>query len=166
MQVDDDFAARAAAVAREIESAFAGVKHPGLDAMVLSPKDYESQEIRQSFGNRHWRDLPFSMISYHREAFARLTPAAYPFYLPAYMRAALSPESAADDICVYTVYALAPSSWSNPREIAFFEERYQRLTEPQRNAVRSFLRFIGEQWEGYLGEHAFDQRRSVWMRPA
>jgi hypothetical protein len=166
MQVDDDVAARAAAVAREIETAFADVKHPGLDNMVLSPQYDESQEIRRNFGKQHWRDLPFRMMFYHREAFARLTPAAYVFYLPAYMRASLSPDPDADDIRVYTIYALAPIDWKEPREVAFFEERYQRLTQPQRDAIRSFLRFIGEQWEGYTDTRAFDKRRSVWMRPA
>jgi hypothetical protein len=166
MQVDDDFTARAAAVAREIESAFAKVKHPGTRDMVLSPGFPDPEEIRRDFGDQHWRDLSFQTIFYHREAFAWLTPAAYPFYLPAYLRAALSPDPDAGDIRVYTVYALAPRDWKDPRAVAFFEERYQRLTEPQRAAIRSFLRFLGDYWEGYTDERAFDKRRSVWMSPA
>jgi hypothetical protein len=166
MQVDDDFTAGAAAVAQEIETAFAKVKHPGVKDMVLSSGFPDPEEIRRDFGTQHWRDLPFRLISYHREAFAWLTPAAYVFYLPAYLRAALRTESTAGDICLYTIFALAPRDWKDPRAVARFEERYQRLTDPQRNAVRSFLRFIGEHWAGYLGERAFDERRSVWMRPA
>jgi hypothetical protein len=166
MQVDDDFAARAAAVTKEIESAFAKVKHPGVKDMVLSPGFPDPEEIRRDFGNLHWRDLPFRTIFYHREAFAWLTPAAYAFYLPAFMRASLSTEPGAGDICTYTIIALAPRDWNDPRAVAKFEERYQRLTEPQRNAVRSFLRVIGERWEGFTDDRAFDKRRSVWMRTA
>lgn len=166
MQVDDDFAARAAAVTREIETAFAKVKHPGVGNMVLSPGFPDPEEIRRDFGTQHWRDLSFQTILYHREAFAWLTAAAYPFYLPAYMRAALNPDPDAGDIRVYTVYALAPIDWKDPKTVAKFEERYQLLTEAQRGAVRSFLRTIGERWDGYLDMNAYDKRRSVWMRPA
>lgn len=167
MQVDDpEIQAHVDAVTREIHSAFGKTKHPGAQHLVRSPASCDGEEIRNDFGKQHWRDLPYKTILYHREAFGWLLPAAYVFYLPAYMLAAMRSDPGVDDIRIYTIYALAPRRWDEPSEVARFEERYQLLTEPQRSAVRSFLGFIHEHHEGYRGERAFDRRRSVWMRPA
>ena len=80
----------AAALARAIDDAFGSAPQPRDDALVLDD-GIESERVRAALSGRHWREVSLAEVAGPlRSALGFLAPAAYRFYLPAFMTAAVS----------------------------------------------------------------------------
>jgi len=81
-----------------------------------------------------------------RETLGFFTPAAFRFYLPAYMMVSLDPdhEAEADIIPEYTVFDLTPpvGERDNVYGWKYFLEKMNGFTESQKQAIRSYLRYM------------------------
>lgn len=127
----------------QIESAFHDVPYPGDDHLV--PKtpvsDRERQEIAHDFGGRDWHDLDVAYLRQRSEALFLLTPEAFRYYLPAYMRAAILDPVEADLVPAAVVMALTPSE-RDEGITSLVRARLRDLTPPQRRAVAATLRYF------------------------
>ena len=120
-----------AAVIRQIEEACADVPYPG-DQNIFTPDSYDDEDILNYFHGTTWRGHDPVALRAHSSAFTFFTPAAFHYWLPAFMIAAIKNPDEADVILDYI-----PRSVSNQ----YARERWLLFTEKQRNAVAAFLRF-------------------------
>jgi hypothetical protein len=74
-----------------LTAAFAAARHPGDDALVSGDVSYdpEYRDVAKAFAGKHWSDLSFRFVHDHRDALPLLTPAAFRFFVPAYLLACL-----------------------------------------------------------------------------
>lgn len=93
--------------------------------------DYESFE-REVRGKR-WNEVPATFWEFHHDALFFLGPSVMPDYLPGYLAAVVRREAALSALPGFLLEALTR------REGERFDERFSRLTSPQRRAVRSAL---------------------------
>jgi hypothetical protein len=75
-----------------IDEAFVGIPYPGDDHLLIdmSGAHLEGERIRSAFAGRDWRDISVDTINANRSALAFLSAAAYAFYLPAFLKAAVT----------------------------------------------------------------------------
>jgi hypothetical protein len=119
---------------QQVEVAFASVPHPG-DGNLLHPETNAEEEVRSFRGYRAWQDVPASVIS--RESLAFLSPAAFRFFLPAFLRHALLSFRRSSDFTVdSTIYALNPGA-DDLREYSL--SQYSKVEPKEARAVCDFL---------------------------
>jgi hypothetical protein len=73
------------ALKEKIKAAFAARPYPGDDQLVDEPKDWEIALTEEVFRGLHWSDVAPEVIECHNSALSFFTPAAWRFYLPAFM---------------------------------------------------------------------------------
>ncbi len=132
-----------AALVRQLEVAFGRLKHPGpdniSDASLSTP---EAGAMATDFAGAHWMDLDPQHVRKHWSGLIYLTPEAYRFYLPAYIRAALTfPDRIGrGDIQEGTILSLGPIELKEPGAgERLFRERISLLTDEQKRTVATFL---------------------------
>jgi len=136
-----------AAVIRQIEDAWADAPYPG-DENIFTPDSYDDEDIGNYFHGTTWRGHDPVALRAHGSAFTFFTPAAFHYWLPAFMLAAIENPDAAD-----VILDQIPRSVSNQ----YASKRWPLFTEPQRNAVAAYLRF---QIEAF-GDGAEDDRKAL-----
>jgi hypothetical protein len=73
----------------DIVQAFAQTPYPGDDALVLGDASYdpEYREVAAAFRRKQWRQLSPAFVHQHRDVLPLLSPAAFRYFLPAYLLA-------------------------------------------------------------------------------
>lgn len=125
----------------EISEALAGLAtafppHPldpthAFDEWGTTYLDYASFE-RDARG-KSWTELPSAFWEFHHDALFFLGPSVVPDYLPGFMAAVVRGDPALDSLPGFLIEALTR------REGERFDERFSRLTDLQRHAVRNAL---------------------------
>jgi hypothetical protein len=145
---------------REIEAAFRDVQHPG-DANMLDPEslDNHENEIRGLRGFSSWQSIPDDIVALENAALNFLSPLAFQFYLPAYMKWSLLNLRASSSFTAdATIYALTPSS-----HFVHSVARYALFSPAQVRAVVSFLRVMAASPDSADAEVAEQGLRSYWL---
>ena len=149
----------ATALVAKIEEAFAAASRPRPDQLVTS-RQPDAEEVRRDFGKVHWRDLSEEVLMHHRASLVFLTPEAFRFYLPAYLRASLlaKDRTVRTEVRTYTLSALAPLKGRDPGR---FERRVSLLESAERDAIRGFVALVRED-AGSWRDFPATRRGSVW----
>lgn len=123
----------------------------------------ECEELRESFGGRHWSDLPADVIRYQREALVLLTTEAFRAYLPAYMLLALRSDDPANaDVQQYTLFSLAPEERERRHELI---GRIASWSAAEIDAVVAYLRAVAADRINGFDDEINEALRIVW-KPA
>ncbi|MEQ8673540.1 MAG: hypothetical protein RLP44_05820 [Aggregatilineales bacterium] len=95
----------------KIERAFADVPYPE-DGRIVDDRFhcYECEDMHNAFVDKQWQSLTDAVYLRHHKEMSILTPAAFRYFLPAYMRAAVVDPVQADLAADYIVYSLTPPS--------------------------------------------------------
>ena len=80
----------------ELEVSFGHLPTPPSRRIVVDNDDLECQQIREKLGGHHWRDLAIDDLAGESDALSFLTPEAFRFYLPAFIRVSLTDPFRAD----------------------------------------------------------------------
>jgi hypothetical protein len=124
---------------QEIERIFEHVSYPG-DNHITTPyhsgiRCSECAEIAERFKGQDWHSLSPEFLDRHYDNIFLMTAAAFHYYLPAYLRAALRlPDSQVQQA---TLSALCTSK--KPKQKLYFEERINTLTGAQLAVVKKFV---------------------------
>lgn len=143
---------------QHIDEAFRAMEYPGDENIVMdnSASDLESQKIKGLLKGHHWRDLPFEVMDQLRTALPFLTPAAYRFFLPAFMAYSVTDFDRADLIPFELVQTLTLPEASDLERIREGAKMHPEV-QP----------FSAAEWEGILkmlGEYqASGQAKSVFF---
>jgi hypothetical protein len=155
----------------QIERAFAAVPYPGDEHICQgTAAQFEGSEeanIAAVFRGRHWRDVPLEGLARYSATLTFLTPAAFRFYLPAYLLAVirLSSEEAArvpvaGDMEGWLIGSLQPAT-HNPVLWDYQHQRLDLLTPKQRGAVRSFCHWLYRKRLREDGERLYPDEKAL-----
>jgi hypothetical protein len=142
------------AVKLRILEAFETTPYPGDGGLVTDQSGYdpESSEIANAFKGKDWRDVSVEMLRSYAEALPLFTPAAFRYYLPAYMIGCVDSRYAVDVALDSVLFNLTPPKDRSGWEWDFFWTRAQRFSKREREAIRSFLELMEQyklsDWEG------------------
>ncbi|RKH13039.1 hypothetical protein D7V97_06660 [Corallococcus sp. CA053C] len=136
--------AREEQLRRHIENAFADVPRPADDRIAYAPGAWETPELIRDFRGRHWKDIPVERIRQHAAHLSLLSPEALPYYLPAYLLAALTDLDVRD----FLLSQLSIPDESHPDVRKYFQQRFGLLSSAQRNAIQMFLRWGRDEASG------------------
>ncbi len=140
----DEYNRRAAQIAARLEAAFASVPYPGDDNISASPQWHVNAEMDHFFKGRNWPGLSPEELSEQRFSLYHFTPAAFRFFLPAYMRAALLHSEVVDTVWEFVFGCLAPPEDSDSSAMQWFMARVEGLTPDQRSAAKAYICFYTE----------------------
>jgi hypothetical protein len=115
----------------QIEHVFANAARP----LAGNLFEGDSEGADELFRAREWHDLRSSELDYHSFALRVFSPAAFAYYLPAFMIAALENESLG--LADVLIDCLSPPS-NNPSRPSF-ARRWSCLTQQQQAAVIAFM---------------------------
>jgi len=151
-------------VVKQIRDAFADVKRPPDDKILHFPGTGGELWIESFLGSteKDWNDINPENIGYECSALAVVSPAAFFYYLPAYMTWELRNPSSSSNTVDYTLYDLDLTDRdANTRKI--MEDRFSALSETQGEAVLAFLKFMGGLY-GVDNEAANSAIASYWKK--
>jgi hypothetical protein len=148
-------------VVRQIEAAFRDVTHPGDAAMLNSDcLDDHEDDVRALRGFLSWQSIPDKVIESENAGLTALSPRAFQFYLPAYMKwSLLNLRASSAFTSDATIYALAPTA----SRIEQLVSRYSLLSPAQVRAVVSFLRIMADSPDFADADTAMQALRSYWL---
>ena len=141
-----------------IVEAFGDLVHDGGDRLYEGElADNYGQETSltrrlASLTYEHWLEIPDWAIADSRCALSYFGPESFRLHLPAYMVWTLDNLGSTSPSADMTIYALLPYD-DDPDIQQRRLERFAAFDEPQREAIRSFLRFAAEH-DGDLDGHA------------
>lgn len=172
-----------------IETAFGTVPYPGDDRIAgrspTCPDEYAYVAVY--FKGKHWREITLKGLREESPGppdacRCFMSPEAFRFYLPAYMRIAVEEYEAADVVAETVIFALMPPrederlfkiaeqagglgpNLFSPEQVqqrhAWWLERVSGLTDAQRRAVIVFLRSIDQSHGSRLSREALE----CWSR--
>jgi hypothetical protein len=125
-----------------IAGAFAATPYPGDEHIVYDNSDWhlECKAIRETFRGVRWQDLTFETLLYNRGSLSAFTPAAFCYYLPAYMIACMRHYRTADTMLDNVAYSLTKPD--KARFVPPFDAVVAKLSKPQKSAIRAFLEHL------------------------
>lgn len=153
------------AVRATIRKAFARTPYPGDEKLVIARagEDPECDQIAESFRGKNWRELPAGVIRGFADSLPLFTPAAFRYYLPAYMLASLgpneepasmrepmpgrAPDTAFDwyDVVNFVLFRLTLPEL--PEDCEYFLARARQFSVEERRAIARYLHLIAERKE-------------------
>jgi hypothetical protein len=124
-----------------IADAFAAVPPPGPAALVSGDRDYdpEYRHVAEAFEGKHWRELSPAFIREHRDALPLLTPAAFRFFLPAYLLACLDGAHDLDTAPLSVAASLSPPEPRDGAASDAFVRRSLPFTPVEASAICAYL---------------------------
>jgi len=150
------------AVISLIEDAFADAPHPG--DVLLHPSCHDDMDIQSFYGMRDWRQVDPSVIGRENAALSFFSPAAFRYFLPAFMIWTLNNYESSGSITVdNTIYSLDPRS-KDPELQRFVTSQYSLLSHRQRQAVIAFLEYMSTKSDGCYAQAAASALREFWNR--
>ncbi len=136
----------------EIRAAFTGRTCPPVDRIALHECE-ECAELRTAFAGITWTAVPDSLIELHPNSLPLFAPAAFAYYLPAYLLYALdhfSPDALASEM---TVYSVAPDP-ATEEHANWFRERFKELAPREVAVIETFLALVAA--DPVFGAHMVD----------
>lgn len=150
------------AVISLIDAAFAGVVHPG--DVLLHPSCRDDTDIRPFYGVRDWRSIDSHLIETSDAALCFFSPAAFQYFLPAFMVWTLDNCSTSDSFTVdATIYSLDPTTSDGPQQ-RFMLSKYALLSDQQRRAIVVFLEQMSKNPDHCDAEAAESALAKYWKR--
>jgi hypothetical protein len=133
-------------LAKEIESAFQDVTYPGDDNLVYdnSGRYWDVREAAQAFKSQHWKTIPLKVIVSNRDHLPFLTPAAFHFFLPAFLLASLLHPVEADTLNDNLIYLLTPPDETDRRKNWLLSIANKSSSE-QKAVIIAFMKFKMEE---------------------
>jgi len=130
----------------KILEAFKTTLYPGDEDLVADQSDYdpECMEIMSAFKGKDWTDVSVEMLRKYKEALPLFTPAAFRYYLPAYMSGCVDAYYDVDVALDSVLFNLTPPKSRSGWEWDFFWVRAQQFSEQERDAIRSFLELMAQ----------------------
>ena len=127
-------------------AAFANTPYPGDKNIVVDQNvfDPECTEIVNAFTGMKWQDVSVEMVLQFKEALPLFTPAAFSFYLPAYMVACVDAYYDVDVALDSVLFNLTPPVSQSGWQWDFFQARIENFAGLQVDAIRSFLALMIE----------------------
>jgi len=164
-----------AAVSLRIRTAFLPASSPADDPIVLAlpGDDPECDQILKAFGGRDWKEVSSETVRKFADALPLFTPAAFRYYLPAYMLASLEegggepfsnaePDSGFDngDVMDFVLFRLTlPEA---VEDCSYFLERAQQFSGRERGAIARYLETVAERKKTeWAGEELALQREEI-----
>jgi hypothetical protein len=136
-QLDPD--SEQAALVRAIADAFAEVEYPGDVHLIENPRHPEYEELTEFFRGTTWRSHSAAKLRWHSRALSLFTPAAWHYFLPAFVIADLEDPLATDVLGGTVRTQFAPTS--RQHDFRFASPRMSRLTAEQRKALAGYFRY-------------------------
>ncbi|MBL8155416.1 MAG: hypothetical protein JNM70_14625 [Anaerolineae bacterium] len=129
---------------QEIEYAFDHIDYPGDDNLVDNVEDVyvETYKLFLAFKGKHWKEIAHEVLYYYRLDFSVFTPAAFRFYIPAYMIASLRGDKR-DEIIQHVIWKLAPHQDTENASNEFLT-KIEPLSSEQKAAIKKFVKHYAE----------------------
>ncbi len=154
---------RRSAMARQIEAAFASREYPGDTHIVADAEDWESPEILEGLQGKAWDELSVATLFEQRLCLWMLTPEAFQYYLPAFIRAALLYPDQVDTLTEYTLFVLAPpAEEAEERKQRWFTCRVEGFDAAQKAAITEFVKLFVETETSYPDPDR-DRTAAFWL---
>jgi hypothetical protein len=130
-----------------IENSFRNTPYPGDDNMVspvvvggVELRDPEREEVAVILRGKTWRRLSKKNLARLRQELPSLSPAAFRYYLPAFMLAAVRDQEWDSFPLVYSLTLPSPAEGKQVRE--WMLARFSALTHEEHGAVSAFLKYL------------------------
>jgi hypothetical protein len=148
----------------KIEEAFESGAYPGDDNIVEKTVNVP-EEIQAAFEGKSWKEISIATTYRFRLDLPSFTPAAFRYYLPAFLIASLRSDPETDDIWYgeveeYTFYNLIPLVETSPFRERFVD-RMQGFNQKQKEAIKEFIRIFTRQ-NPYDREHYGRRIEEFW----
>jgi hypothetical protein len=112
-----------------IEKAWKDVPYPG-DDQIFTPKSYDDEDVTRYFSGTSWKGHTVQDLRAHSSAISSFfTPAAYHYWLPAFLIAAVEDPDELSQGYDSIIWSLLPN------EAAEFEARMALLTDAQKRTI-------------------------------
>lgn len=162
MTVDSSW--RRKAILDLIETAFGDLSVPDPGPVGDSCYPDENEERSAFFRGRHWNEIPPDEIPQEGSLLYHLTPEAFRFYLPAFMKAVVFNYERLDTLPEDLVSALTHKG----DERAYALRAFRLFTPGQKAAVRRFLEYIRDEHieEQHLPFAAEMALEKYWAKPS
>ncbi|MCY1044053.1 hypothetical protein OV208_22240 [Corallococcus sp. bb12-1] len=138
---------------QQIENAFSSVPRPDDNHIAYASDAWETTELIRDFRGLHWKDVPVEQIRQHAAHLSLFSPEALPYYLPAYLLAALTDLDVRD----FLLSQLSIPAESHLDLRTHFQNRFGTLSPEQRNAVQTFLRRMRDEASGPIEQRHWAQ---------
>jgi len=124
-----------------VRRAFWDVPYPGDDRLLEEDSSaiYEVEKLQSQDWNSHWANVPDSVIEWHANRLAFLSPEAYRFYLPAFISYSLEKPESSEPVLPFLVYNLMETA---ERKRDCYQRRIALFTPEQKSVVLDFLNFV------------------------
>jgi len=127
----------------KITDAFRSVPYPGDGNIIVNRQDLESLDIARAFRGMEWQKVPFETVFQHRDSLPFFSPAAFRYFLPAYMCHSILHYNDSDTLPEYIVYQLTPPRSNAPsEEWRWFNSNVGELDAKQRKAIVMYLQYM------------------------
>ena len=150
-------------IRESIDSAFKEVAYPGDDQIALHECP-ECRQVRDDFRGKSSQTLLDDVLGRHYDNLPLLEPAAFHYFVPAYMRYSL--EQPDSDVAFFTFQNLGMGGFD-----AFHLARFRRFNRQQREAVIAFLEFFksheieGDDQDNREYQDNLDAVIKIWKEP-
>ena len=133
-------------VKAKIAGAFDFTPYPGDENLVTDQSGYnpEASEIEGAFRGKDWKDISVETILKLKAALPLFTPAAFRYYLPAYMIACVDSYYDVDVALDSVFFNLTPPKSRRGWEWDLFWVRAQQFNKKERDAISSFLELMDQ----------------------
>lgn len=123
-----------------IRDAFRTTPYPGDDDLAShAGNNPDSRRLLEDLRGLTWLDVSAAMVLKHKDDLPWFTPAGFRYYLPAYMIAVVDHTDDVDVAHGSTISMLTRPPRRRGWDGEWFEARARLFTEPERDAIRSFL---------------------------
>jgi hypothetical protein len=141
------------ALKTKITEAFQKTVYPGDENLVPDAVgDPECIEIARTFKGKEWQSVPPEIVHEHKDALPLFTPAAFCYYLPAYLMACIDAREQIDVAWDSVIIRLTPPKNLQGSRMEFFRTRAEGFSPTQAEALLAFLEF------------AFEKEKADWAR--
>lgn len=125
-------------VCEAIREAFRGVPYPGDDNITVGQAYHpEDIEIAESLQGKHWEELPREIVCNYGFPMPLLTPAAFQYYLPAFLLARCKRGSQLGTELY--IMEILPLHREADEALCELQQRFDHFTSAQKKAIKYFL---------------------------
>ena len=132
---------RADSTKERLMAAFAETPYPGNENLVIGG-DPECRRVASAFEGKNWKEVTAEMLRTYGDALPLLTPAAFRYYLPAYMTGCVDAYYDVDVALDGVIFNLTPPPRRSGWRWDHFWTRVQQFDDKERAAIVSFLRLM------------------------
>lgn len=125
-------------------------------AEITPHRCWECDQVRDDFAPYSVGEIPDSVLDYHGDSIPLLSPKAFRYYLPAYVKFTCEhPDANAADGLLFTLSSDNPSS-------DFWTGRYDAFSSEEKKAIIKYLKFRRTWPEGPIDEEWIQPGLKFW----